>query len=152
MATSKPRGVAAGGATAYLGGATAYLVVGNWQNTATSSQLSWDLGWAWQHGFVYVPRGGGWQVAEPMGRLELPHYSYLSPAKLGFGLSLTKLKICSFHPVRKCKKVIIGPPFGSFSREIWKLLIFCQKDQYIETIIGPKEMPILVGGGASAPN
>ena len=28
-----------------------------------------------------------------------------------------------------------GPPFGTFSREKWKLTISCQKDQRVETII-----------------
>ena len=43
---------------------------------------------------MYTLRGGGWPVAEPMRRLELPHYSYLSPAKLGLGLSLA-IGICN---------------------------------------------------------
>ena len=31
MSSFKPRGVVAGGATAYLGSTTAYLVVGGWE-------------------------------------------------------------------------------------------------------------------------
>ena len=37
-------------------------------------------------GFLETPRGGGWWVVAV--GWELPQYSYLSPAKLGLGLSL----------------------------------------------------------------
>ena len=36
---------------------------------------------------------------------------------------------------RKCKKPSNGPPFGSFSREKLKLLISCQNNQCVKTII-----------------